>query len=87
MKWFTIKRDSQDQQVSPVTVASIREKLQNYQSSQGKSEFIGPSTSINDTFFIDLADGRRTDTNVMDFVKVEVSAENPMSVAMPFSIH
>lgn len=89
MRWFTIKREVEDmrssQVASQVTVASIRNKLKNYQSIQGPSEFIGPAMSIEDSLSLSEITGS------VDYIKVEVDPENAELGSepgrVPFSIH
>ncbi len=79
MRWFTIKRDADNQKVNQVTVASIRTKLKDYQPSQGRSEFGAVPISIRDTLHID------TDVRSVDYVKVDIDEDNPLSEMASFS--
>ena len=85
MRLFTIKRDADNSRLSPkatqAIAASTQLKLKSYQSRQGKSEFSGPALSIADTLSISSISGS------VDYMKVEVNEDAPLSVAMPFSIH
>ena len=85
MRLFTIKRDTDNSRLSPeatrAVAASTQLKLQRYQSRQGKSEFAGPAFTIADTLSISSFSGS------VEYMKVEVSENAPLSVAIPFSIH
>jgi len=81
MRWFAIKRDVEIKKVSQVTVSSIREKLQDYQPSQGPSEFLGPVVSLSDTLFIE------SKTEGLNYYKVEVEEDQPLPKMVPFTVH
>lgn len=81
MRWFTIKRDSDNQKLNQATVASIRTKLKDYQPSQGRSEFGAVAINVRDTLHF------TADVGSVDYVKVDIDEDNPLSERVPFSIH
>ena len=85
MRLFTIKRDTDNSRLSPkatqAVAASTQLKLKSYQSRQGKSEFSGPAFAIADTLLISSVPGS------VDYIKVEVNEDAPLSAAIPSSIH
>ena len=85
MRLFTIKRDIDNSRLSPeatrAVAASTQLKLKKYHSRQGKSEFSGPALTIADTQAISAISGS------VEYMKVEVNEDAPLSAAIPFSIH